>query len=380
MGKKSIETLVGIFVLLGMAGLRLPGAEGGQPRQLQRRRHLHADRLLRQHRRAQGARAGAQRRRHGRPRRLDQARPEALPGRRASWRSSATCSSRPIRRCESSPRACSATSTSASSPAPRRRSGPPGDTIKQTQSAVVLESLISQFLFSKAADAGGRAAAGAGRQRRQEMKSIAPARRLRGASRCWPSCWRALGGCATIREGARRSGPAPRSLGELEPQGLQLQRRPRQRRAQAGRDRLCRRRAAAGAARRQQLLQQLRRRLVGDQQHAAGQVRARLRGRDAGRHEHAVRPVRHPRRRVRDGPRPSLRGLRPDARPLRRRRRRLRRAADPRARRPCATRPALPLDRLATPPALIDGTGRRSASSLLQLVNTRAEPARRDAA
>lgn len=29
-----------------------------------------------------------------------------------------------------------------------------GDTIKQTQSAIVLESLISQFLFSKAADAG----------------------------------------------------------------------------------------------------------------------------------------------------------------------------------------------------------------------------------
>ena len=30
----------------------------------------------------------------------------------------------------------------------------PGDTIKQTQSAIVLESLISQFLFNKAADAG----------------------------------------------------------------------------------------------------------------------------------------------------------------------------------------------------------------------------------
>jgi phospholipid/cholesterol/gamma-HCH transport system substrate-binding protein len=29
-----------------------------------------------------------------------------------------------------------------------------GDTVKQTQSAVVLESLISQFLFNKAADAG----------------------------------------------------------------------------------------------------------------------------------------------------------------------------------------------------------------------------------
>lgn len=38
-----------------------------------------------------------------------------------------------------------------------------GDTIKQTQSAIVLESLISQFLFSKAEDAGSAAApAGAG--------------------------------------------------------------------------------------------------------------------------------------------------------------------------------------------------------------------------
>ena len=30
-----------------------------------------------------------------------------------------------------------------------------GDQTKQTQSAVVLESLISQFLFNKAAEAGG---------------------------------------------------------------------------------------------------------------------------------------------------------------------------------------------------------------------------------
>lgn len=36
----------------------------------------------------------------------------------------------------------------------------PGDTISQTQSAVVLESLISQFLFNKAADAGAAAPAG----------------------------------------------------------------------------------------------------------------------------------------------------------------------------------------------------------------------------
>ncbi|MDT7837560.1 outer membrane lipid asymmetry maintenance protein MlaD [Aquabacterium sp. OR-4] len=36
-----------------------------------------------------------------------------------------------------------------------------GDLIKQTQSAVVLENLIGQFLFSKAADAGSGADAGA---------------------------------------------------------------------------------------------------------------------------------------------------------------------------------------------------------------------------
>jgi phospholipid/cholesterol/gamma-HCH transport system substrate-binding protein len=36
-----------------------------------------------------------------------------------------------------------------------------GDVIKQTQSAVVLESLISQFLFNKAADAGAGDTGGA---------------------------------------------------------------------------------------------------------------------------------------------------------------------------------------------------------------------------
>jgi phospholipid/cholesterol/gamma-HCH transport system substrate-binding protein len=37
-----------------------------------------------------------------------------------------------------------------------------GDVIKQTQSAVVLENLIGQFLFSKAADAGSANAPAAG--------------------------------------------------------------------------------------------------------------------------------------------------------------------------------------------------------------------------
>jgi phospholipid/cholesterol/gamma-HCH transport system substrate-binding protein len=39
-------------------------------------------------------------------------------------------------------------------PGAQEKSLAAGDEIKQTQSAVVLESLISQFLFSKAADAG----------------------------------------------------------------------------------------------------------------------------------------------------------------------------------------------------------------------------------
>ena len=37
-----------------------------------------------------------------------------------------------------------------------------GDTVAQTQSAVVLENLIGQFLTSKAADAGSTAPAGTG--------------------------------------------------------------------------------------------------------------------------------------------------------------------------------------------------------------------------
>ena len=58
----------------GHGGPRVPVAEGGQPGQLQRRRHLRAAGALRQHRRPEGARTGAQRRRHGRPRHVDHAR------------------------------------------------------------------------------------------------------------------------------------------------------------------------------------------------------------------------------------------------------------------------------------------------------------------
>ena len=48
-------------------------------------------------------------------------------------------------------------------PGAEEKSFAAGDTIKQTQSAVVLESLISQFLFNQAADGGSAAASGAKR-------------------------------------------------------------------------------------------------------------------------------------------------------------------------------------------------------------------------
>jgi phospholipid/cholesterol/gamma-HCH transport system substrate-binding protein len=46
-------------------------------------------------------------------------------------------------------------------PGAQEKNFSPGDEIKQTQSAVVLETLISQFLFNKAADSGSPPAPGA---------------------------------------------------------------------------------------------------------------------------------------------------------------------------------------------------------------------------
>ena len=46
-------------------------------------------------------------------------------------------------------------------PGAQEKNVAPGDEIRQTQSAVVLETLISQFLFNKAADAGTSSATGA---------------------------------------------------------------------------------------------------------------------------------------------------------------------------------------------------------------------------
>ncbi len=57
------------------------------------------------------------------------------------------------------------------------------------------------------------------------MKSSLRLACRRGASPCWPSCWRRCSpGCTTIREARGGPGPAARPVGELESQGLRLQR------------------------------------------------------------------------------------------------------------------------------------------------------------
>jgi hypothetical protein len=96
-----------------------------------------------------------------------------------------------------------------------------GDTIAQTQSAVVLENLIGQFLTGKAADAGAAADGGV---------EVSIARRLHGAL-----AWRCMlaAGCATVPAGTAPAEPG-RPLGSLEPQGLRLQRHHRRGRAEAG--------------------------------------------------------------------------------------------------------------------------------------------------
>ena len=182
---------------------------------------------------------------------------------------------------------------------------------------------------------------------------FAPARRACVARRrCWPSLAVALAGCATIREGARRPGPATRSLGELEPQGLQLQRRPRQR-ACSSRSRppiptSCPQPVRRGVT---NFFSNFADAWSAVNNMLQGKFAARLRGRDPGRHEHAVRPVRHPRRRVARWA--SSTTTRTSAR---------RSAATASAPAPTSScrssgpstvrdAAALPLDRLATPPA-----------------------------
>ena len=116
-------------------------------------------------------------------------------------------------------------------------------------------------------------------------------------------------------------------MGELEPQGVLVQRVARRESVEADGHRLQQRGTAAGAQRHRQLFRQRGRRLVGSQQYFARQVRRRLQRRHPFRHQQRVRARWLSRCGDRGGARSSPRRFRADARSLGCRRRGLHRLA-----------------------------------------------------
>ena len=225
MGKKSIETLVGLFVLLGIAGAAVPGAEGRQPRAASAaatptRCSAYFDNIGGLKVRAPVRSAGVT---VGRVASITLD-PKTYQGVGAAGDRARRAVPDATRRRKILTSGLLGDQYVGIEPGARREElRRRATTIKQTQSAVVLENLIGQFLFSKAADAGRRRPHRRRRQRGQEMTRSLARRGCRGAL-AGRLLAVALAGCATIAGGARRAGAAPRSVGELEPQGLQLQR------------------------------------------------------------------------------------------------------------------------------------------------------------
>ncbi len=373
MGKKSIETFVGIFVLLGMAGVVFLALKAANLGSFSGADTYTLHGLLRQHRRAQGARAGAQRRRHGRPRRLDQARPEALPGRRRAGDPArravpdrffvANSHLRPARR-----------------PVRRRRARRRGQDVgrgRQRQADPIGGGPGKPDQPVPLQQGGGCRAARPRRQRlpaeaRNEM--FAPARLAVAARR---PAGRRSGGAGRLHDDPR--GRAAGRASDSIPGRTGIARSSTSTKASTT---PCSKPVATFYS--DVVPQPVRRGVTNffnnfsDAWSAInnmlqGKFELGFAGRHPGRHEHAVRPARHPRRRIGDGPRASLRGLRPDARPLRRRRRRLRRPADPGpvdgARRGGDRRSTGSRRRRR----FFDGTGTQIGFTLLQIINTRAD-------
>ena len=153
MGKKSIETLVGVFVLLGIAGLVFLALKAANLGTFRRRRHV---RLLARFDNIGGLKVRAPVRSAG-----------VTVGRVASITLDPKTYQGVVRmqvqRGVQFPADSSARILTSGllgdqyigiEAGAEEKSLAPGDTIKLTQSAVVLESLIGQFLFNKAADAG----------------------------------------------------------------------------------------------------------------------------------------------------------------------------------------------------------------------------------
>ena len=159
MNRSAIDLWVGIFVVIGIGAIAFLSLKVGNLHVGQQRAGLSPRRRVRQHRRPEAARAGQGGGRRRRARRANQARSADVPGRRVDAASTRATSSRRTRSRRSSPRACSARCTSASIPAATRRCSRTAHASRKTQSAMVLEKLIGQFLFDKAAS--GRTAPGA---------------------------------------------------------------------------------------------------------------------------------------------------------------------------------------------------------------------------
>jgi phospholipid/cholesterol/gamma-HCH transport system substrate-binding protein len=153
MGKKSVEMLVGIFVLLGMAGLvflalkaaNLGTFSGGDTYTLRAYFDNIGALKVRAPVRSAGVTVGRVASIKLDPKlyqgvvELAIQRDDPVPDRFVAADPHLRPARRPVRRRRARR---------------SRKMWSPATTIKQTQSAVVLESLISQFLFSKAADAG----------------------------------------------------------------------------------------------------------------------------------------------------------------------------------------------------------------------------------
>ncbi len=159
MQSKTVEIMVGMFVAAGIAALFMLAMKVSNLASFTDQRATKSDRALREHRRLESAFAGDHGRRARRPRVGHRVRHGELPGPGPSHRRYAVTTSLP-------------TDTTASiytagllgeqyiglEPGADEDFLKAGDEIKLTQSAVVMEQLIGQMLFSKAAEGRGELA------------------------------------------------------------------------------------------------------------------------------------------------------------------------------------------------------------------------------
>ena len=186
--------------------------------------------------------------------------------------------------------------------------------------------------------------------------------------------WRSRSPAARPSQAARGgAGAAPRPVGELEPQGLRLQRRRSTSTCSSRSPRptptSCRSSCARGVG---NFFSNFSDAWSAVNNFLQGKVEAGFEDVDARRHQHRSSASAACSTSPRDGPRAPLRGLRPDARPLGRRRRRLHRAAAARAVDGARHGRAAARSLRHAAGAVFNGTGTQVGLTVLQIINTRA--------